>query len=109
MMAWRTVETFTSRSPPLTKSFSSSLGRQEPWERGPWWAPFSRPIIEAIIRHVVADGSITPRKLMKAFDSLLSEVDYRLSTGEPVQLEPKSAVSMVENMMAELESETDED
>jgi hypothetical protein len=69
--------------------------------------PFPEEIVHAVVERLAREGKITPRLIMKAFDSLLFEMDFRMSRtdGAPPEINVPEAIRMVEEACKELEAE----
>ncbi len=55
------------------------------------WHPFPEGVVRAVVDRLVSRSGTTPRLLMKAFDALLAEIDYRVGReGSPILTEAES-------------------
>lgn len=72
------------------------------------WSPFTQDIVESVIGQVTTHNGVTPRVLMKAFDSLLTEADFQIGTRGEFKVSTVEVTQILEKALRELTEEAEE-
>jgi hypothetical protein len=69
------------------------------------WFPFIQSTVEGVVGHIVGEEGITPRALMKVFDSILTEIAFRFEHENQVDMEPGEAQRLADEALGKLANE----
>lgn len=65
------------------------------------WNPFGQQMITTVVEHISKNYKITPRHLMVAFNALLTEFDFQISTQGHCHLIIDQAIKLVDDALSE--------